>query len=348
MSNNYEKIHNSSSNGAKFRTIVIMTLLAFVGGTITAGWVITKYDLFQSAPLAQRPNSADSQNDAPANIQSAADQAIGIDPNLLNNQGISNNNTDNIIGAANPENQNNVVNDQLINERVDSLDDRLSRINAQAQQASGNAGRTESMLIAFAARRAIDSGSALGYVENELRLKFGRSNPSDVTAIIEAGEKPVRLATLQNQLDTTSEKLLTPSSEASTWDTIKKEMSELFVIRKEGSQPPQPERRLARIKTALSNRDVKTAVAEMEAMPGAANATDWIDMAKRYMQVQSALDAIEAAAIALPTNSAAVPTANQIQPQASLRGPDQAPNDFQNRQDSNIQNSNVDNNGPLR
>src|SRR3546814_9831855 len=38
--------------------------------------------------------------------------------------------------------------------RVSELEDRISRINVQAQAASGNAARAEGLLIAFAARRS--------------------------------------------------------------------------------------------------------------------------------------------------------------------------------------------------
>ncbi len=279
----------------KLRTIAILLLIAFVGGTIAAGWAITKYDLFQT----------DGKNEA---IIFDRDAAANINAPAVASESLK-------IQAAetcqNIENQNDTINTQLINERVDSLDDRLSRINVQAQQASGNADRTESMLIAFSARRAIDSGSALGYVENELRLKFGNSNPDDVRIIVNAGNNPVRLATLQNQLDIASEILLSPSSDASIWDVIKKEFGELFVIRKAGSQPPQPERRLARIKTSLANRDVKTAILEMEQMPGAENARGWISLAKRYLRVQKALDAVEKTAISIPSNALPIRPASQ-------------------------------------
>ena len=42
---------------------------------------------------------------------------------------------------------------------------RLSRIDLQATAASGNAARAEGLLIAFAARRMIDKGEPLGFLE---------------------------------------------------------------------------------------------------------------------------------------------------------------------------------------
>lgn len=323
MNSNSQKIQNSSGIG--FRSFILFTLFAFLGGTIAAGWAITKYDLFQggnsaifSADSAQ--NSGDDKIDIDrANISSETQQSgqnSAIFP--ASNAPPNDNNGSNKIQR---ENEN--LNDQLINERVESLDNRLTRIDSQAQQVSGNAIRTEALLIAFAARRAIDSGSPLGYVEEQLKLKFSASNPQEVQAIVEAGQNPVRLSNLQNQVEQSSEALLATNGDATTWEKIKKEMSELVVIRK--TQPPtsQPVLRLERIKTALANRDVKTAIGEMEKMPGADNASKWLISARRYIAVQNALDAIEKTAILIPRNIYIPPTSS-IGPNATnqdLAGP---------------------------
>ncbi len=298
MSGNYEHIKSAPSGGVKFRTIIILLLIAFIGGTISAGWAITKYNLFQT----DNSNAAIIMDrDTVPNANETAVAAKSNNQSVQQSQNIEEQNTDN--------------NNQSVNDLVDSLEGRLSPTKLQAQQISGNVSRTESMLIAFSARRAIDSGSALGYIENELRLKFSNSNPDDIRAIIDAGNNPVRLATLQNQLEIASDILLTPSSDATAWGIIKKEMGELFVVRKEGSQPPQADRRLARIKTALTSRDIKTAILEMEKMPGANSARDWIALAKRYDRVQKALDAIEKTAISIPSN---ILTIEPVIPQAGI------------------------------
>ena len=299
MSSSYETIKTDTNDGMRLRTLIIFIFIAFIGGIIAAGWAITKYDLFQSKPNNISADKADdiiTLNPETIAAPSTSRQPItNGDTHQVNNS----NEADTII-----QRQNNNVNDQLINERVDSLDNRLAQIDSQAQQVSGNADRTEAMLIAFAARRAIDSGSTLGYIKDQLQARFISSNGDDVKVIIEAGDNPVRLSALQNQLENNAEFLLKTNDDKSTWDIIKKEISELIVIRSTNSQPLQAEQRLAQIKTALSNRDVKSAITEMEQMPGAANAQEWITYARRYIKVQEALDAIEKTAILLPNGAA--------------------------------------------
>lgn len=319
MSSNNQKIQSNPNSGIKFRSFVLFTLCAFVGGIIAAGWAITKYDLFQGtdSPIFSADNSAGNTNDSiNINRNSISGDIQGRDQNnailpSVNQQANDNN------GGSNVERQNENLNDQLINERVESLDNRLTRIDSQAQQVSGNVARTEALLIAFAARRAVDSGSALGYIEEQLKLKFTASNPRDVQTIIAAGSNPVRLSNLQNQVEQSSDALLSTNNDASTWEKIKKEMSELIVIRAAQTQISQPELRLERIKTALANRDVRAAIGEMEKMPGADNARKWIISARRYIAVQNALDAIEKTAILLPQNIY-IPPVNSIAPQSKV------------------------------
>ena len=47
--------------------------------------------------------------------------------------------------------------------------------------------------IAFAARRAIDRGVALGYLENLLTERFGQQHQAAVATIVTASRQPVRL-----------------------------------------------------------------------------------------------------------------------------------------------------------
>src|SRR5207245_10335509 len=52
--------------------------------------------------------------------------------------------------------------------RVAQLEERLSHVENATQRAEGFAGRADALVVAFAARRAIDRGVALGYLENLL------------------------------------------------------------------------------------------------------------------------------------------------------------------------------------
>ena len=311
MSNSYDKIQTDTNYGMRLRTLIIFILIAFIGGIITAGWAITKYDLFQ--PEAATISANQSDDIIRLSPETIAEPDARQTPITNGNANQTNNTLDTII-----QQQNDNVNDQLINERVDSLDNRLAQIDSQAQQLSGNATRTEAMLIAFAARRAIDSGSRLGYIKNQLQTRFINSNADDVKVIIEAGDNPVRLSALQNQLENGARFLLQSDDDKSTWDVIKKEISELIIIRPANSRPSQTEQRLAQIKMDLNNRDVKNAISKMEEMPGAINAREWISYARRYIKVQEALDAIEKTAILLPSGPAVTETLpNPIIPQTT-------------------------------
>src|SRR3546814_4848182 len=77
--------------------------------------------------------------------------------------------------------------------RVAELEQRLSRITLQAESASGNASRAEGLLVAFAVRRALDRGLSLGYLDAQLRLRFGDDQPNAVKTIIDTSREPVKI-----------------------------------------------------------------------------------------------------------------------------------------------------------
>src|SRR3546814_16914803 len=76
----------------------------------------------------------------------------------------------------------------------------MERSTLQAASASGNATRAEGLLIAFAARRALDRGLSLGYLEAQLRLRFGDDQPTAVKTIIDTARAPITLDQLRREL----------------------------------------------------------------------------------------------------------------------------------------------------
>jgi hypothetical protein len=62
-----------------------------------------------------------------------------------------------------------------LDQRLAAAEQRLTQLDLQAQAAAGNAARAESLLIAFATRRAVERGAELGYLSDQLRLRFGRA-----------------------------------------------------------------------------------------------------------------------------------------------------------------------------
>ncbi|OHC91500.1 hypothetical protein [Sphingobium sp. Ant17] len=189
---------------------------------------------------------------------------------------------------------------QMLDARVAALDERLTRITVEAQAASGNAARAEGLLIAFAARRALDNGGSLGYIEAQLRSRFGQAQPRAVATIINAAREPVTLADLRVGLTDLGDQLTTPPVESDWWDAIAHEARELVTIRKASAPSPRPQAALERAVRYLDGGRVSAALAEIERMPGRAAADRWLQFARRYLEARRALDLIETAAILEP------------------------------------------------
>lgn len=183
-----------------------------------------------------------------------------------------------------------------LDQRLAAAEQRLARLDLQAQAAAGNAARAESLLIAFATRRAVERGAELGFLSDQLRLRFGDGWPNAVATIIEFSRNPVRLDALVARLEGLGPTLQS-SNEGPSWAAFKREMSEMFVFRREDTPSPQPERRLERARWALEQGRYQNAIDEVKGMPGAAKADAWIKDAERYRKVMEALEVIETAAV---------------------------------------------------
>ena len=77
--------------------------------------------------------------------------------------------------------------------RSPTLEQRVDRVENATQRAEGSAGRADALVVAFAARRAIDRGVALGYLENLLVERFGAAASGRGGDVITASHQPVRL-----------------------------------------------------------------------------------------------------------------------------------------------------------
>lgn len=189
---------------------------------------------------------------------------------------------------------------QMLDARVVQLEERLNRITVEAQAASGNAARAEGLLVAFAARRALDSGQPLGYVEGQLRLRFGQAQPRAVATIINAAREPVTLADLRGGLSSIAGDLSTPGAESSWWGAIEHEARELMTIRHASTPSPRPQAAMERAMRYIDGGRVNAALAEVQQMPGRVVADRWMQYARRYLEARRALDLIETAAILEP------------------------------------------------
>ena len=189
---------------------------------------------------------------------------------------------------------------QMLDGRVVQLEERLNRITVEAQAASGNAARAEGLLVAFAARRALDSGSPLGYIEGQLRLRFGQAQPRAVATIINAAREPVTLADLRGGLAAIADQVTTPGPDTGLWEAVEHEARELVTIRRASTPSPRPQAAMDRAVHYVDAGRVSAALEEVEHMPGRAVADRWMQFARRYLEARRALDLIETAAILEP------------------------------------------------
>ena len=183
--------------------------------------------------------------------------------------------------------------------RLAAAEQRLARLDLQAQAAAGNTARAEGLLIAFATRRALEKGAELGYLADQLRLRFGDAMPNAVDTIIRTSRNPITLDQLIARLEGLSPKLAEPSSQ-NGFARFGEELSQLFVVRRESAPSPQPQRRLDRARLFLESGRTDSAIAEVRNLPGAENAEGWLRDAERYATLQRSLDLIETAAVLEP------------------------------------------------
>lgn len=188
----------------------------------------------------------------------------------------------------------------LLEQQVTALEQRLARIDLQTAAAEGNTARAEALLVALAARRSIERGAPLGYLEDQLRLRFGAARPAAVNTVIAAAKQPVTLDALSTELDTLAPELTGISSEDGGWTRFTRQVTGLFVVHREPPGANAPVARIARAKLLLGSGNVDGAIDEVSRLPGAKAANDWMAKARRYSDATKALDQIEQAALAEP------------------------------------------------
>ncbi len=287
----YEPIRSNTGSSSSLRAVLIAVLIAFVGGAIAAGWLLTRTDLGQSASASEQAEETPVKSASVDRLAQSIDAqgrvtALGVPAGS------------GAMGAGARAGGTGL--DAALARRVGDLEDRLSRINVQAQAASGNATRAEGLLIAFAARRALDTGSPLGYIGDQLRLRFGDALPGAVRTVILASDEPVTLEQLQSELDEVGDRFTVGGGQQALWPAIKREVSELFVLRREGSPSPAPSQRLLRARRFTEAGNIAAAIAEIEKLPNQEEAAAWLDKARSYSRAREALDRIENAAILQP------------------------------------------------
>jgi hypothetical protein len=272
----------ASRQRAQTRALIGLGLGAFLLGAV-ATWLlagspgIPSLDLFtvkgeeQAAPADARPDPAPTSTEAaPATTAQAADLV-----QMAEQQG-------------------------GLDQRVAAMEQRLARLDLQSQAAAGNAARAESLLVTFAARRSLERGVPLGYLADQLRLRFGDAQPNAVSTVIEVSRDPVTLDRLIARLDGLAPELGRAPPEEGVLSSLTRELSDLFVVRRENSPSPQPRRRLERARLFLESGRAAAAASEVRNLPNAPAAAEWIADAERYAAAQRALELLETTALLEP------------------------------------------------
>ncbi len=265
--------YGSPRKPSSARALILAALLAFLAGGAVVGWL-----MWYKADTAS--------NDEPRAAVAAPlpSPAIGAQPTPL------------ATTVAQKAVERVAEQQGGLDQRLAAAEQRLTTLDLQAQAAAGNAARAESLLIAFATRRAVERGAELGYLSDQLRLRFGDQWPNAVGTIIDFSRAPVRLDSLTARLEGLGPQLR-ESSEGPSWASFKRELKQLFVVRRKSTPSPEPQRRLDRARWAMEQGRYQAAIDEVKGMPGAAKAESWIKDAERYKKAMDALEVIETAAV---------------------------------------------------
>ena len=189
------------------------------------------------------------------------------------------------------------VADPALADLVAVLQARIQRLEDASARAQGSAGRADALLVAFAARRAIERGVSLGYLEPLLVSRFGAEHPQAVAVIVTASRSPVRLPELIAQYQDLESELSGPPPNEDLWSGVRRGLSSLISVRPADKPSSRPQARYRRALSHLISGEVDSALAETTRLPGAPRARDWVASARQYVVVRRALDEIESAAL---------------------------------------------------
>jgi hypothetical protein len=280
MSTSYDTLQPRT---ARRRAPLVLGAIAFIAGLLLAGWVLSRWDVGREwlfgGPMTAVPAAAPSPQTAVAAPEPVipSESMVAVDPSTA---------------AA-------------LGQRVGEIEARIDRVAERANAAGDNAARAEGLLIAFAARRAIDRGLGLGYIEGQLRERFGATQPQAVSTIIAASREPITLDELELGLDDLAPSLASGTAEEGWWPSLRSELTSLIVVRKVGQPSPVPTERLRHARRLLAGGQVEKALVEVARLPGRAKAQNWMAAARRYIVARRALDVVETAAILTPRAPAA-------------------------------------------
>lgn len=229
-----------------------------------------------------RPGWWQQAGSTPASQTSAGGQAASTQPSTA------------AIGPVDPVTL--ATRESALAAQLAALEARAAGMELDVSASADRAGRAEAILAAFAARRAIERGKPLGYLEQQLQLRFGATQPQAVATVIQTGRDPITLEGLREALDANAPLLLNPGTEH-WFDGLVDELRHLIVLRDANLPSAIPSERMARARRLVDVGRVEAALEEVGRLPGGAQAVNWTNAARRYVAANRALDALEAAAL---------------------------------------------------
>jgi hypothetical protein len=295
----------ASLDGSRRRSLwrsLLLPFVAFIAGLAAMGWILANWSSAATYLGVRPPPAAPAPAQPVPQVEVAPESAPAPTPAPR--------------PAAEPER---LVIDPEITRRVSRLEEQIGVIDNQSRAAVGNADRAEGLLVAFAARRALDRGVALGYIEGLLRQRFGETQRVAVATVITASRQPVTLEELQEGLQQVGPELTGGGPDQDWWTALRAELRGLVTVRREGAPSTVPAERLRRATRRLEAGQVDVALAEVLRMPGRENAREWIDDARRYVAARRALDVLETAALLEPRTPPANVSARALASPKALR-----------------------------
>jgi hypothetical protein len=261
-------------------SLLAIPFVAFVAGIAAMGWLLANWATAATfLGIAPVPPPAAEPAPQPVAVER---EAAAVEP-----------------AAEAPAGERLVI-DPETTRRVNRLEERLALLDLQSRAAVGNADRAEGLLVAFAARRAIDRGVALGYIETLLRQRFAATEPQAVATVLTVARQPITVQGLQKEFQEVAPHLSGGGQGQSWWGAFKTEMAGLITIRRENTPSTQPAERLRRAGQSLEAGQVEVALLEVLRLPGHERANSWIGNARRYVAAHRALDRLESAALLEP------------------------------------------------
>ena len=268
----------------------VWVAIAFVGGLLAMAWIMTNLDrLWPGGEGEGVAGAASTTAVAPAATPELARLADSVDPVTGRTTGASA-----PVPPSTTEPQTSSAAVGSLTQQVDALEGRLASVRAAADGAAASSSRAEAMLLAFAARRTLDRGVPLGFLQAQLRQRFP-AQPRAVDTIVEAAANPVTVESLRAALPTLARRR--ESRFGGLFSTLAGEGQPLVRLVWGEQTRDDPRSRLEDADAALARGDVDAALALVSGLPATSERVQWARSARRYVAAHQALDVIETAAI---------------------------------------------------